>query len=103
MDREAIRNLHLSSFTTMEATASKIRELAPEETTPPVAPPKEPKGDETLVEGPFVLSEALPVVPSKLVRRILRAEYVDMAELLKDNMEAAGGCVLSGPLHGQSD
>ncbi len=55
------------------------------------------------MEGPFVLSEALPVVPSKLVRRILRAEYVDMAELLKDNMEAAGGCVLSGPLYGQSD
>ncbi len=35
----------------------------------------------------FVLSEALPVVSSKLVCRILRAEYVDMAELLKDNME----------------
>ncbi len=67
---------------------SKRRELAPEETTPPVAPPKEPKGDETMVEGAFFLSEALPVVPAKLVRRILRAEYVDMAELLKDNMEA---------------
>lgn len=36
----------------------------------------------------FVLSEALPVVPAKLVRRILKAEYVDMSELLKDNMEA---------------
>ena len=40
------------------------------------------------VETMFVLSEALPVIPAKLVRRILRAEYVDMAELLKDNMEA---------------
>ena len=40
------------------------------------------------MDVPFVLSEALPVVPAKLVRRILRAEYVDMAELLKDNMEA---------------
>ena len=39
-------------------------------------------------DPPFVLSEALPVVPAKLVRRILRAEYVDMAELLRDNMEA---------------
>jgi len=37
---------------------------------------------------PFVLSEALPVVPPKLVRRIRRGEFVDMAELLKDNMEA---------------
>ncbi len=37
---------------------------------------------------PFMLSEALPVVPAKLVRRIHRGEFVDMAELLKDNMEA---------------
>ena len=37
--------------------------------------------------NPFVLSEALPVVPAKLVRRIRRGEFVDMAELLKDNME----------------
>ena len=35
---------------------------------------------------PFVLSEALPVVPFKLVKRIQRGEFVDMAELLKDNM-----------------
>ena len=40
------------------------------------------------VEAPFVLSEMLPVVSAKLVRHILRAEYVDMAELFKDNMEA---------------
>ena len=37
---------------------------------------------------PFVLSEALPVVPGKLVKKILRGEFVDMAELLKDNVEA---------------
>ncbi len=34
------------------------------------------------------VSKALPVVPAKLVRHVLCAEYVDMAELLKDNMEA---------------
>ena len=38
--------------------------------------------------SPFVLSEALPVVPAKLVKRILRGEYVDMSELLSDNLEA---------------
>ena len=37
---------------------------------------------------PFVLSETLLVVPAKLVRKILSGEFVDMAELLKDNMEA---------------
>jgi hypothetical protein len=38
--------------------------------------------------SPFILGEALPVVPPKLVRKILRGEFVDMAELLRDNMEA---------------
>ena len=37
---------------------------------------------------PFILSEGLPPVPHKLVLRILRGEYVDMAELLRDNQEA---------------
>ena len=37
--------------------------------------------------NPFVLSEALSVVPAKLVWRIRWGEFVDMAELLKDNME----------------
>jgi len=33
------------------------------------------------------LGEALPVVPARLVKKILKGEYVDMAELLEDNME----------------
>ena len=37
--------------------------------------------------APFKLSDALPVVPSKLVKRIVRGEYIDMAEMLSDNME----------------
>lgn len=36
----------------------------------------------------FILGEALPVVPARLVRKILNGEFVDMAELLRDNMEA---------------
>ena len=39
-------------------------------------------------EKPFILIEGLPPVPSKLVARILRGEFVDMAELLRDNLEA---------------
>ena len=37
---------------------------------------------------PFILSEGLPPVPYKLTARILRGEFVDMAELLRDNLEA---------------
>ncbi len=36
---------------------------------------------------PLVLGESLPAVPAKLVAKILKGEYVDMAELLKDNIE----------------
>lgn len=43
---------------------------------------------EPLEAQPFVLSEALPVVPAKLANRIRKGEYVEMAELLKDNVEA---------------
>jgi hypothetical protein len=35
-----------------------------------------------------VLGEVLPVVPEKLVRKILKGDFMDMAELLKDNVEA---------------
>ena len=42
---------------------------------------------QTPVMGPFILSENLPVVPARLVKRILKSDYIDMAELLKDNME----------------
>ena len=37
---------------------------------------------------PFILSEGLPPVPYKLVARILKGEFIDMAELLRDNLEA---------------
>ena len=39
---------------------------------------------------PFVLNEALPVVPAKQVRKnlILKGEILDMCELLKDTIEA---------------
>ena len=37
---------------------------------------------------PFILSEGLAPVPTKLVARIHRDEFVDMADLLLDNLEA---------------
>ena len=40
------------------------------------------------VGKPFVLSEGLHPVPHKLAARIIRGEYIDMAELLRDNLEA---------------
>ena len=39
-------------------------------------------------EVPFVFSNCLPPVPAKLVAKITKGDYVDMAELLRDNIEA---------------
>ena len=44
-------------------------------------------GEEATAQ-PFVLSDGLAPVPAKLVERILRGDFVDMAELLRDNLEA---------------
>ena len=33
------------------------------------------------------LGEILPVVPARIVRRVLRGDYVDMAELTEENLE----------------
>ena len=57
-------------------------------------PPLDPKPDsltpvhsESTSATPFVLSEDLPPVPAKLVAKIQKGDYVDMAELLCDTME----------------
>ena len=72
--------------------------------------PYQPEGREAAPPPtvPFVLSEALPVVPARLVRKIGRGEFVDMSELLKDNMElerrraACGGEPSQGHLAGRT-
>ena len=46
---------------------------------------EEEKGDEKI--GSFVLGEGIPPVPGRLVARIWNSEYVDMADLLRDNLE----------------
>ena len=49
------------------------------------------KGSRTNGEAPpsaFILSEGLAPVPSKLVAKILKGEFVDMAKLMRDNLEA---------------
>ena len=56
------------------------------------------------VGKPFVLSKGLPLVPHKLAARIIRGQYIDMAELLRDNLEAQrrAACTPSqtqGPSH----
>ena len=47
--------------------------------------PSSSQADENL---PFLLGEGLAPVPAQLVAKILKGDYVDMAELLRDKLEA---------------
>ena len=42
----------------------------------------------TTMPPPYIVGKGLPVVPPKLVAKIQIGELIDMAELLKDNIEA---------------
>ncbi len=55
---------------------------SPDTVVPSRAIPAGPKES-----GPFVLSNSLPVVPAKLAKMITKREYVDLSELLNDNIE----------------
>ena len=79
-DPAAVSDLSLPTFT---GEAAEGREMAPV-VHPEVSGKKAESGEEF---APFVMSESLPVVPSKLVKRIVKGDYVDMAKLLKDNLE----------------
>jgi len=76
--KESVKNLQLTAFANDHHahTSSMVGVV--------------PRGDENMVPTatiPFILSEALPVVPPKLVKRIVRGDYIDMAEMSSDNME----------------
>ena len=43
------------------------------------------------VEKPFILREGLPPVPHKLASKILRGEYIDIAELLRTTLKCKDG------------
>ena len=80
--------LQLPSFRHDQESSSTT---LPPKSTQPVGKDDSVKCDgssDKLEPAPFILNEALPVVLAKLVKRILKGEYVDMCELLKDNIEA---------------
>ena len=56
--------------------------------TTPTPPPGGSAAAAESVSTPFILGEGLPTVPARLVRKIEKGEFLDMAELLRDNMEA---------------
>ena len=61
---------------------------------PPPGDTSAKAGDVTVVGSgaksvaPFILGESLPPIPTKLVAKIQKGNFMDMAELLRDNKEA---------------
>jgi hypothetical protein len=81
-DKTAVEDLKLPSFWEKLPVEERVKS-------------KEPPANESAGKGdgaeeliPFIVGESLPVVPAKLVKKILRGDFVDMADLLKDKLEA---------------
>ena len=89
--RSSVAKLGLPVFspdggTTQEKKPSDTRVGDP----PPSAivnPTREGGSEGENMSGPFILGECLPPVPQKLVTKIQKGNYVEMAELLRDNTE----------------
>ncbi len=72
-----VRDLSLPTI----ATAPGLAEPVAAKPTKATATPSEPATTK------FQLGETLPVVPVRIVRRILKGDFVDMAELTEENLE----------------
>ena len=81
-NKTLIANLKLPQFTTELEKASRKGDGQAVSTSA--------ESDAHIEDGNalFILGDTLPIVPAKLVKRIRKGEFVDMAKLLKDNMEA---------------
>ena len=81
-----------SATAAMVAQESRAGEVVGERPTEGGSPRKgekpAKKGKAGAAVEPFTLSDTIPLVPAKLVAKIRKGEYVDMAKLLRDNIEA---------------
>ena len=95
---ETVASLRLPVFSAEEDLGERAPQVEGHRQPASYLPGKRDRERARLSEevSPFVLSEALPVVPGKLVQRIQKGEYIEMAELLKDNVEAERRRVAAG-------
>ena len=88
VDGDAIADLNLSSFGHSVEGSADGHKSSEHKSSQQWTTGEGGKGDGSEETAPFILGEALPVIPAKLVKKILKGEFVDMADLLKDNLEA---------------
>lgn len=87
----SVAKLDLPVFAPDGGVSQKVNQGSGSEADPPTPAdtnPAEAVGSEGEKQiGSFILGECLPPVPQKLVAKIQKGDYVEMAELLRDNME----------------
>ena len=87
MSQNELEELHLQGIETEAGAEAGTEDLQEEDSLAGEGRSKAKNAADGEVT-PFILSETASVVPVKLVKRILKGEYIDFSELLKDNMEA---------------
>ena len=75
-DPSLVKQLRLPEFS---ADLAKMGQVTPASNSTSKGISQSDKPSEMEMPPPFILGEALPVVPAKLVKHILRGEYIDMA------------------------
>ena len=63
-----------------------------------VVPADQPRSDAVVVEKSvsFTLGEGMPIVPVKLVQRVTNGEFVEIWDLLPDNIELVAKLTVGG-------
>ena len=85
---DVLSGMGIATF--VEAGPSYSVSVNPPATTPEPSTEATPGSakEKEVPPQPFILGKGFPAVPAKLANKIQRGEFVDMAELLKDNIEA---------------
>ena len=88
VDEAALRNLGLHNFESTSTSKEDQKDGTTAKTPEKGSKASSQESSGAVGVGPFILGESLPVVPEKLVKKILKGDFIDMADLLKDNLEA---------------
>ena len=87
VDAGRVRDLGLPSFEDPLPSVEAVVEPSGSKKAGSLLEPSSSKRTEGSMVQKFRLGPTLPMVPARIVRRVLRGDYVDMAELMEENLE----------------
>ena len=77
---------HIATFTPTSTVYPCLANLPSATESPLPSASPVPSSTKAMQDQPFILSKASPLVPGKLVSKIQSLQFVDIRELLPDNM-----------------